>query len=60
MYNLYQLPTTRNYVFQLKKKHKKKENKHNAELQRTDPGTKVIGGFSTMSHIFTPNARNGF
>ena len=27
-----------------KKSHKKnKENKHNAELQRTDPGTKVTG-----------------
>ena len=38
----------------------KKTNKHNAELQRTDPGTKVIGKFSTRGRIFPPNARNGF
>ena len=30
-------------------------NKHNAELQRTDLGTKV-----TMGSIFPPNARNAF
>ena len=30
-------------------------NKHNAELQRTDPGTKVTGEFSTRGHIFSPN-----
>ena len=29
----------------------KTENKHNAELQRTDPGTKVTGEFSTRGHI---------
>ena len=29
--------------------------KHNAELQRTDPGTKVTGEFSTRGHIFSPN-----
>ena len=27
---------------------KKKEDKHNAELQRTDPGTKVMGEFSAF------------
>ena len=26
-------------------------NKHNAELQRADPGTKVTGEFSTRGHI---------
>ena len=35
-------------------------NKHNAELQRTDPGTKVTGEFSTKDCIFSPNAQNGF
>ena len=30
-------------------------NKHNPELQRTDPGTKVTGEFSTRGHIFSPN-----
>ena len=30
-------------------------NKHNTELQRTDPGTKVTGEFSTRGHIFSPN-----
>ena len=32
-----------------------KYNKHNAQLQRTDPGTKVTGEFSTRGHIFSPN-----
>ena len=36
------------------------ENKHNAELQRTDPDTKVTGEFSTKGRIFPPNAQNGF
>ena len=27
---------------------KKKEDKHNAELQRTDPGIKVMGEFSHL------------
>ena len=35
-------------------------NKHNAQLQRTDPGTKVTGGFSTRGHIFHPNVWNEF
>ena len=35
-------------------------NRHNAEVQRTHPGTKVIGEFSTKGHIFPPNAQNGF
>ena len=43
-----------------KKKKKKILSKHNAELQRTDPGTKVIGEFSIWGRIFPPNARNGF
>ena len=30
-------------------------NKHNAELQRTDPGIKVTGEFSARGHIFPPN-----
>jgi len=34
------------------------KNKHNAELQRTDPGTKVTGEFSTRGHIFSPNVWN--
>ena len=36
------------------------KNKHNAKLQRTGPGTKLIGEFSTRGRIFPPNARNGF
>ena len=28
-----------------------KVNKHNAEVQRTNPGTKVMGGFSTYKII---------
>ena len=43
-----------------KKKKKTKKNKHNAELQQSDPGTKVTGEFSTRGSIFLPNARNGF
>ena len=35
-------------------------NKHNAEPQRIDPGTKILGEFGTKSHIFPPNAQNGF
>ena len=35
-------------------------NKHNFELQRTDPGTKVIGEFNTKGCIFPPNAQYGF
>ena len=34
--------------------------KHDVELQRTDPGTKVMGEFSTRDRIFPPNAQNGF
>ena len=30
-------------------------NKHNAELHRTDPGTKVKGDFSNKGRIFQPN-----
>ena len=37
-----------------------KKNKHNAELQRADPGTKVAGLFSTRGRIFPHNAQNGF
>ena len=48
-------------LFHLKKKQKKtKKNKHIAELQRTDPGTKVTGEFSTRGHIFSPNVWNEF
>ena len=35
-------------------------NNHNAELQRTNPGTKVTDEFSTKGRIFPPNAQNGF
>ena len=35
-----------------------KENKQNVELQRTDPGTKVTGEFSTKGRIFQLNAQN--
>ena len=37
-------------------------NKHNAELQRADPGTKDIGQFSTTAQgrIFPHNAQKGF
>ena len=35
-------------------------NKHNAELLRTDPSTKVAGEFSTRGHIFPPNDWNEF
>ena len=38
---------------------KDKRNKHNAELQRTNPGTKVTGKFSTKGRIFRSNAQNG-
>ena len=34
--------------------------KHNAELQRADPGTKFTGQFSTRGRIFPHNAQNGF
>ena len=34
---------------------KKRRDKHNAELQRTDPGTKNTGEFSTRGHNFPPN-----
>ena len=37
-----------------------KQNKHNAELQRTDPGTKDTGEFSTGRRIFPHNAIKGF
>ena len=30
----------------------RKKNKHNTELQRTDPGTKVRGEFSTKGRIY--------
>ena len=32
--------------------------KYNAELQRTDTGTKVMGEFKTKGCIFPPNAQN--
>ena len=35
-------------------------NKHNAELQRADPGTEVTGQFSTRGRIFLHDAQNGF
>ena len=35
------------------------KNKHNTKLQRTDPGTKVTGKFSTKDCIFPPSAQNG-
>ena len=38
----------------------KLENKHNAELQRTDPGTRVRGTLSTKARIFPPNAKMDF
>ena len=41
-----------------KKKKKTKKNKHNTELQRTDPGTKVTGEFSIRGHIFPPFEMN--
>ena len=39
---------------------KKTKHKHNAELQRADPGTKVTGEFSTKGHIFPPRVWNDF
>ena len=33
-------------------------NKHNTELQRTDPGTKDKGKFSSRSRIFPDNKQN--
>ena len=39
---------------------KKWENKHNSKLQRTDPGTKDMGKFSTRGRTFPHNAQNGF
>ena len=35
-------------------------NKHNAKLQRADPGTKVTGQFSTRGRIFPHDAQKGF
>ena len=35
----------------IKLEEEKKQNKHNAEMQRTDPGTKVIGEFSIRDRI---------
>ena len=35
-------------------------NKHNAELQRTNPGIKVPGEFSNRCHILPPNIWNDF
>ena len=35
-------------------------NKHNAELQRADPSTKVTGKFITRGRIFPQNAQNAF
>ena len=46
--------------FTAPKKKNPEKNKHNAELQRTDPGSKVTGEFSTKGRIFPPNAQNGF
>ena len=43
-------------TYRVKTKIRNKKNKHNAELQLTDPGTKVMGEFSTKGHIFPPNA----
>ena len=37
-----------------------KLDKHNAELQRADPGTKVMGYFSTRGRIFPHDAQNEF
>ena len=48
------------YYFQMYQRSKNKKNKHNAELQRTDPGTRIMGEFSTKSHIFSLNVQNGF
>ena len=36
-----------------------KENKHNAVLQWTDPGTNVTGDVSIKGPILSPNAQNG-
>ena len=43
-----------------RQKNKKNPNKHNAELQRADPGTEVTGQFSTRGRIFLHDAQNGF
>ena len=39
---------------------KKKKDKHNAELQRADPGTKDMGYFCTRGSIFPHDAQNRF
>ena len=49
------LQTGQNIICDQMKKFKRKGNKHNAELQRADPGTKVTGEFSTRGHIDSPN-----
>ena len=36
----------------------KERDSHNAKMQRTDPGTKVMGEFSTKVRIFVPNSQN--
>ena len=38
----------------------KRIGKTNAELQWTDPSTKVTGEFTTTGSIFPPIAQNGF
>ena len=48
-----------NFQFSKKKKEKKR-NKHNAELQRADPGTKIMVYFCTSGRIFQRDAENGF
>ena len=50
----------KNYDFLLLKNCHKKGNKHNGELQRADPGTKVEVQFSTRGHIFPHDAQNEF
>ena len=42
------------------KKTKNAINKHNAELEQTDRGTKDTGNFNTRGHIFPHNAQNGY
>ena len=53
------ISNSNNHIIATSKKNR--NNKHNAELQRADPGTKDVGQYSTRTQgrIFPHNAQNG-
>ena len=52
--SLHNQPTITTAFFQVETHSRQIENKHNAELQRTDPGANVTGEFITKDRIFPP------